>query len=55
MFRSFPPAEITEEFTDAYKEWKLASITAVGTMKKYSIKRSSFYKLAGQYEESMKE
>ncbi|HHT7239583.1 recombinase family protein (plasmid) [Bacillus mycoides] len=50
-----PPVEITEEFTDAYKEWKTGSITAVGAMKKYGIKRSSFYKLAKQYEEKIKE
>ncbi|PEY27559.1 integrase [Bacillus cereus] len=50
-----PPVEITEKFTDAYKEWKSGSITAVGAMKKYDIKRSSFYKLAKQYEERMKE
>ncbi|PDY44169.1 recombinase family protein [Bacillus pseudomycoides] len=50
-----PPVEITEEFTDAYKEWKSGSITAVEAMKKYGIKRSSFYKLAKQYEERMKE
>ncbi|SFK08486.1 hypothetical protein SAMN04488574_1534 [Bacillus sp. 71mf] len=49
-----PPVEITEDFTDAYKEWKSDSITAVGAMKKYGIKRSSFYKLAKQYEERMK-
>ncbi|AEW55267.1 resolvase domain protein [Bacillus cereus H3081.97] len=47
-----PPVEITEEFMDAYKEWKSGSITAVGAMKKYGIKRSSFYKLAKQYEEN---
>ncbi|MGH1146233.1 recombinase family protein [Bacillus pseudomycoides] len=50
-----PPVEITEEFTDAYKEWKSGSITAVGAMEKYGIKRSSFYKLAKQYKERMKE
>ncbi|WP_243526959.1 recombinase family protein [Bacillus pseudomycoides] len=50
-----PPVEITEEFTDAYKEWKSGSITAVEAMKKYGIKRSSFYKLAKQYEEKIKE
>ncbi|MGG0759189.1 recombinase family protein [Bacillus paramycoides] len=50
-----PPVEITEGFTDAYKEWKSGSITAVGAMKKYGIKRSSFYKLAKQYEERIKE
>ncbi|MBG9907139.1 recombinase family protein [Bacillus paranthracis] len=47
-----PPVKITEEFMDAYKEWKSGSITAVGAMKKYGIKRSSFYKLAKQYEEN---
>ncbi|MED1093380.1 recombinase family protein [Bacillus paramycoides] len=50
-----PPVEITEGYTDAYKEWKSGSITAVGAMKKYGIKRSSFYKLAKQYEERIKE
>ncbi|OSX97525.1 recombinase family protein [Bacillus mycoides] len=50
-----PPVEITEEFANAYKEWKSGSITAVGAMKKYGIKRSSFYKLAKQYEEKIKE
>ncbi|PEZ00734.1 integrase [Bacillus sp. AFS018417] len=50
-----PPVEITEKFIEAYKEWKSGSITAVGAMKKYDIKRSSFYKLAKQYEERMKE
>lgn len=47
-----PPVEITAEFIEAYKEWKSGSITAVGVMKKYGIKRSSFYKLAKQYEET---
>ncbi|MDM5436576.1 recombinase family protein [Bacillus hominis] len=50
-----PPVEITEEFANAYKEWNSGSITAVGAMKKYGIKRSSFYKLAKQYEEKIKE
>ncbi|MFI8707987.1 recombinase family protein [Bacillus sp. NPDC077411] len=50
-----PPVEITEEFIEAYKEWKFGSITAVEAMKKYGIKRSSFYKLAKQYEEKTKE
>ncbi|HEK9103963.1 TPA: recombinase family protein [Bacillus pseudomycoides] len=49
-----PSVEITEEFIEAYKEWKSGSITAVGAMKKYDIKRSSFYKLAKQYEEKIK-
>lgn len=31
---------------------EVRGITAVGVMKKYGIKRSSFYKLAKQYEET---
>ncbi|MDC2867900.1 recombinase family protein [Bacillus sp. BP-3] len=50
-----PPVEITEKFIEAYKEWKSGSITAVGAMKKYGIKRSSFYKLAKLYEEKTQE
>lgn len=50
-----PPVEITEKFIVAYKEWKSGAITAVGAMKKYDIKRSSFYKLAKQYEENKEE
>ncbi|MDC2867297.1 recombinase family protein [Bacillus sp. BP-3] len=50
-----PPVEITEEFIEAYKEWKSGSITAVGAMKKYGIKRSSFYKLAKLYKEKINE
>ncbi|WP_242281189.1 recombinase family protein [Bacillus cereus group sp. BfR-BA-01347] len=50
-----PPVEITEEFIAAYTEWKSGTITAVGAMKKYDIKRSSFYKLAKQYEENKEE
>ncbi|MEC0038469.1 recombinase family protein [Bacillus cereus] len=50
-----PPVEITEEFIAAYNEWKSGAITAVGAMKKCDIKRSSFYKLAKQYEENKEE
>ncbi len=49
-----PPVEVTEEFIIAYKEWKSGTITAVDAMKKYAIKRSSFYKLVKQYEVARK-
>ncbi|QDZ77841.1 recombinase family protein, partial [Bacillus cereus] len=38
-----PPIQITEQFIKAYEEWHDGNITAVGAMKKYKIKRSSFY------------
>ncbi|PDM36762.1 integrase, partial [Bacillus cereus] len=48
-----PPVEITDRsLLKPIKEWKSGGITAVGVMKKYGIKRSSFYKLAKQYEET---
>ncbi|MHB0803835.1 recombinase family protein, partial [Bacillus thuringiensis] len=40
-----PPVQITEQFIEAYREWQSGEITAVGAMRKYNIKRSSFYKL----------
>ncbi|MBG9580315.1 integrase, partial [Bacillus thuringiensis] len=42
--------QITEQFIKAYEEWHDGNITAVGAMKKYKIKRSSFYKLVKEYE-----
>ncbi|PGT50517.1 integrase [Bacillus cereus] len=46
-----PPVKITETFVAAYNEWQAGTITAVGAMNKYGIKRSSFYKLVKEYEE----
>ncbi|MDY0855088.1 recombinase family protein [Bacillus thuringiensis] len=45
-----PPVQITEQFIEAYEAWQSGKITAVGAMKKYDIKRSSFYKLVKEYE-----
>lgn len=45
-----PPVQITEQFIEAYKAWQSGEITAVGAMRKYDIKRSSFYKLVKEYE-----
>ncbi|WP_242068215.1 recombinase family protein [Bacillus thuringiensis] len=49
-----PPVQITDQFIEAYREWQSGKITAVGAMKKYHIKRSSFYKLVKKYEEQEK-
>jgi DNA invertase Pin-like site-specific DNA recombinase len=45
-----PPVQITEQFIEAYEAWQSGKITAVGVMRKYDIKRSSFYKLVKEYE-----
>ncbi|MEB4819465.1 recombinase family protein [Bacillus thuringiensis] len=45
-----PPVQITEQFIEAYEAWQSGNITAVGAMRKYDIKRSSFYKLVKEYE-----
>ncbi|MGX5634539.1 recombinase family protein [Bacillus thuringiensis] len=45
-----PPVQITDQFIEAYREWQFGKITAVGAMRKYDIKRSSFYKLVKEYE-----
>ncbi|MEK4841470.1 recombinase family protein [Bacillus sp. FSL L8-0152] len=45
-----PPVQITEQFIEAYEAWQSGEITAVGAMRKYDIKRSSFYKLVKEYE-----
>lgn len=45
-----PPVQITDKFMEAYQEWQSGKITAVGAMRKYDIKRSSFYKLVKEYE-----
>ncbi|MGH0945231.1 recombinase family protein [Bacillus mycoides] len=45
-----PPVQITDRFIEAYREWQSGKITAVGAMRKYDIKRSSFYKLVKEYE-----
>lgn len=37
-------------FINAYKEWKSGALTATAAMKKYGFKRTTFYKLAQDYE-----
>lgn len=49
-----PTQEISEEFISAYNEWKSGTLTATASMKKYGFKRTTFYKLAKEYEATMK-
>ncbi|MBM7654277.1 DNA invertase Pin-like site-specific DNA recombinase [Neobacillus cucumis] len=47
-----PKTEITQEFEQAYKQWKENEITAVETMKKVNVPRSTFYRIVKEYEET---
>ncbi|MCQ6282368.1 recombinase family protein [Bacillus sp. EB600] len=48
-----PKTEITQEFEQAYKQWKDNEITAVEAMKKVNVPRSTFYRIAKEYEETL--
>mgnify|MGYP000961133350 CR=1 FL=1 len=49
-----PKVCITEEFVQAYDEWKSGKITAVKAMEQIGIKKTTFYKLVKEYENSFK-
>jgi len=38
-----------QEWENVYKEWQDKKITATTAMERLNIKRTTFYKLAGQY------
>ncbi|SDJ14250.1 recombinase family protein [Alteribacillus bidgolensis] len=46
-----PKARITDEFMEAYYEWKSGKITATRAMKQADVKKTTFYKLVKQLEE----
>lgn len=45
-----PQAQITEEFLEAYSEWKKGNITAASAMRQSNTKKTTFYKLIKQIE-----
>lgn len=45
-----PRAQMTEEFMEAYNEWKKGNITAANAMRKTNTKKTTFYKLVKQAE-----
>lgn len=45
---------MSEEFMSAYYECKSGTLTATASMKKYGFKRTTFYKLTKEYEETTK-
>ncbi|MBJ7961382.1 recombinase family protein [Bacillus cereus group sp. N28] len=46
-----PRAEITNEFIQAYQEWKEKKITAVEAMKRSSMSNTTFYRIVKRYEQ----
>ncbi len=46
-----PPALVPENFEEEYKKWKAGQQTAVETMRKTNLKKSTFYKLVKMYEQ----
>ena len=45
-----PKTDIPSNFDEVYKEWKVGSITAKVAMEQLGLKRTTFYKLAKEYE-----
>jgi DNA invertase Pin-like site-specific DNA recombinase len=45
-----PKAHITEEFKQAYHQWKSGEMTAVKAMQVVGLKKTTFYKLVTEYE-----
>jgi DNA invertase Pin-like site-specific DNA recombinase len=48
-----PKVTVTEEFKEAYASWKSGEITAVKAMQEIGVKKTTFYKLVREYEETL--
>jgi DNA invertase Pin-like site-specific DNA recombinase len=48
-----PKVTVSEEFKEAYASWKAGEITAVKAMQEIEVKKTTFYKLVKEYEESL--
>lgn len=46
-----PKAEVSEEFLQAYRQWKAGEITATKAMEQAGMKRTTFYKLVKEHEQ----
>lgn len=47
-----PKAEVSEEFLQAYRQWKAGEITATKAMEQAGMKRTTFYKLVKEHEQA---
>ncbi|MCP3742381.1 recombinase family protein [Rossellomorea sp. BNER] len=48
-----PKVQMTDEFKEIYKRWKLGEMTAVKAMEELALKKTSFYKLVKEYERDL--
>ena len=48
-----PKVTVTEEFKEAYASWKSGETTAVKAMQEIGVKKTTFYKLVREYEETL--
>ncbi|MBM7585674.1 DNA invertase Pin-like site-specific DNA recombinase [Bacillus pakistanensis] len=49
-----PKIQMTDEFKEVYKRWKLGEMTAVKAMEELALKKTTFYKLVKEYEREIK-
>lgn len=49
-----PRVQATEEFKEVYKRWKAGELTAVKAMQLLNVKKTTFYRLAKEYESEVK-
>jgi DNA invertase Pin-like site-specific DNA recombinase len=48
-----PKAQVSKEFIEVYNRWKQTEITAVQAMKEANLKKTTFYKLVKQHENTL--
>ena len=48
-----PKAQVNKEFIEVYNRWKQKEITAVQAMKEANVKKTTFYKLVKQHENTL--
>ncbi|CAH0324290.1 recombinase family protein [Priestia megaterium] len=48
-----PKAQVSKEFIEVYNRWKQTEITAVQAMEKANLKKTTFYKLVKQHENTL--
>jgi DNA invertase Pin-like site-specific DNA recombinase len=53
VFFGRPKAQVSKEFIEVYNRWKQTEITAVQAMKEANLKKTTFYKLVKQHENTL--
>ncbi|PUB12504.1 hypothetical protein [Paenisporosarcina sp. OV554] len=48
-----PMITVIQEFKQVYNQWKSSELTAVKAMQEFGVKKTTFYMLVREYEESL--